>query len=152
MGYISTTIIGFIVLFEILVLCHGACSLSSHHDSIMADMLAGQWYCRLCGLPPIATAAQAFSCYRTIYKYLLVIYYLDIYVQYYIEIFRFNVEKFGNGKMIGAVNGMRPTGDVDDCCLQSREVFSIICLIFYVNCMFIGLDWSNLRFGCSYVA
>lgn len=79
-------------------------SLSSHHDSIMADMLAGQWYCRLCGLPPIATAAQAFSCYRTIYK--------------------FNVETFGNGEMVGAVNGMRPTGHVDDSCLQSREVWT----------------------------
>lgn len=29
------------------------CSNSSHHDSIMSDMLAGQWYCRSCDLPPV---------------------------------------------------------------------------------------------------
>lgn len=28
-------------------------STSVHHDSIMADMLAGQWYASVCGLPRI---------------------------------------------------------------------------------------------------
>ena len=32
---------------------HYNSSQSKHHDSIMADMLAGQWYCKACGLPDI---------------------------------------------------------------------------------------------------
>lgn len=81
-------------------------SKSGHHDSIMADMLAGQWYCRVCSLPPIASVAQALSCFRIIY--------------------RMNVlEKSHQGEMLfGAVNGMRPTGAVDKSCLQSREVWT----------------------------
>lgn len=78
-------------------------SKSAHHDSIMADMLAGQWYCRVCSLPPIASVAQAVSCYRTI--------------------FNLNVLRGGDG-FIGAINGMRPNGAVDKCCLQSREVWT----------------------------
>jgi non-lysosomal glucosylceramidase len=77
-------------------------SSSSHHDSIMADMMAGHWYSALCDLPPIIPAAMALSCYRKIYSY--------------------NVETFGKGHMMGAVNGMRPDGTIDSCCLQSREV------------------------------
>jgi hypothetical protein len=80
-------------------------SKSGHHDSVMADMLAGQWYCRVCELPPIASVAQALSCFRTIYK--------------------LNVIKFGQGeRLMGAVNGMRPDGSIDRCCLQSREVWT----------------------------
>ena len=29
------------------------CSNNSHHDSIMADMLAGQWYASVCKLPRV---------------------------------------------------------------------------------------------------
>lgn len=77
---------------------------SGHHDSIMADMLAGQWYCRVCSLPPIASVAQAVSCFRTIYKY--------------------NVLGNRDDGLIGAINGMRPNGSIDTSCLQSREVWT----------------------------
>ncbi len=101
---------------------------SSHHDSIMADMLAGQWYARACDLPPPITSGRAFSCLTTIYRY--------------------NVIEFGKGHFHGAVNGMRPdqtiagashsmsissgnaAGDtekdceIDQCCIQSREVWT----------------------------
>jgi non-lysosomal glucosylceramidase len=77
-------------------------STSGHHDSIMADMMAGHWYSILCGLPPIIPADKALSCYRKIYSH--------------------NVEMFGKGHMMGAVNGMRPDGTIDSSCLQSREV------------------------------
>jgi non-lysosomal glucosylceramidase len=77
-------------------------STSGHHDSIMADMMAGHWYSILCDLPPIIPADKALSCYK--------------------KIFAYNVEKFGKGAMMGAVNGMRPNGTIDSSCLQSREV------------------------------
>jgi non-lysosomal glucosylceramidase len=53
-------------------------STSSHQNSIMADMLAGQWYARACGLPAVLSGDKALSCYRTI--------------------FEFNVKLFGNGR------------------------------------------------------
>ncbi len=79
-------------------------SQSDHHDSIMADMLAGHWYGRLCNLPSTLTPDQVLSCLRIIYEY--------------------NVVKFGANRFIGAVNGMRPNGTVDKCCMQSREVWT----------------------------
>lgn len=36
--------------------------------------------------------------------------------------YRYNVLRFGNGELLGAVNGMRPNGTIDCSCLQSREV------------------------------
>ncbi|GJP67013.1 hypothetical protein CLOP_g23882 [Closterium sp. NIES-67] len=36
---------------------------------------------------------------------------------------RYNVMRLEGGRM-GAVNGMRPNGQVDDTCLQSREVWT----------------------------
>jgi non-lysosomal glucosylceramidase len=63
-------------------------SKSAHHDSIMADMLAGQWYARACGLPAVLPPRQAYSCFRTIFQH--------------------NVLEFGDGRLLGAVNGMRP--------------------------------------------
>jgi len=64
---------------------HYDSSTSAHHNSIMADMMAGQWYCHICQLPPILTPKMAMSCFEVIYKY--------------------NVCEFGDGKFIGAVNG-----------------------------------------------
>jgi non-lysosomal glucosylceramidase len=64
---------------------HYDSSTSAHHNSIMADMMAGQWYCHICQLPPILTPKMAMSCFEVIYKY--------------------NVCEFGEGKFIGAVNG-----------------------------------------------
>jgi hypothetical protein len=81
-------------------------SCSANSDSIMADMLAGHWYARLCSLPGVVPANMALSCYETI--------------------FNFNVVKFGEGYggLIGAVNGMKPDGKVDNSCMQSREVWT----------------------------
>jgi hypothetical protein len=67
-------------------------STSDHHDSIMADMLAGQWYAHACGLSSLVVSSDmAFSCLETIYEN--------------------NVIKFGQGKLLGAVNGMRPASN-----------------------------------------
>lgn len=79
-------------------------SSSGHHNSIMADMLAGHWFSRACNLTPVLTQEQVLSCMRIIYEY--------------------NVVKFGGRKLLGAVNGMRPNGTVDSCCMQSREVWT----------------------------
>jgi len=68
-------------------------STSYHHDSIMADMLAGQWYTHACALPPVLPPQIALSCFSTIYQH--------------------NVVDFGQGKLIGAVNGMRPPAEYD---------------------------------------
>ncbi|HEY43459.1 MAG TPA: hypothetical protein G4O11_05690 [Anaerolineae bacterium] len=76
---------------------------SGYHDSIMADQLAGQWYARACALPPIVEPDRASSSLETI--------------------FNFNVKQFRGGKM-GAVNGMRPNGQVDRTSIQSREVWT----------------------------
>jgi non-lysosomal glucosylceramidase len=79
---------------------------SEHHDSIMADMLAGQWYAISCGLPEVISHDKAISCLNIIYEN--------------------NVIKFGDGKLIGAVNGMKPPemNQIDTSCLQSREVWT----------------------------
>jgi non-lysosomal glucosylceramidase len=78
-------------------------SRSRHHDSIMADQLAGQWYARACGLPSIVRPLYARSALTTIYDW--------------------NVQRFQGGSM-GAVNGMRPDGTVDRASLQSQEVWT----------------------------
>jgi non-lysosomal glucosylceramidase len=74
-----------------------------HRDSIMADQLVGQWYSGALGLPDVAPKAHILSALRTVYAN--------------------NVQKFAGGTM-GAVNGMRPDGSVDDSNMQSREVWT----------------------------
>jgi non-lysosomal glucosylceramidase len=69
----------------------------------MADQLAGQWYARACGLPPIVDPLFARSALCTVYDW--------------------NVQRYHGGRM-GAVNGMRPSGQVDRTSLQSQEVWS----------------------------
>jgi non-lysosomal glucosylceramidase len=76
---------------------------SKVHDSIMADQLAGYWYARSCGLAGLLDTAKARSALETIFEY--------------------NVQKFQHGQM-GAVNGMRPDGEVDRSTMQSQEVWS----------------------------
>ncbi|KMZ76241.1 hypothetical protein ZOSMA_105G00720 [Zostera marina] len=78
-------------------------SKSSTSSSIQADQLAGQWYARACGLPPIVDDKKAQSSLDKVYNY--------------------NVLKVKGGKA-GAVNGMRPNGTVDRSSLQSREIWS----------------------------
>lgn len=76
---------------------------SPQHNSIMADMLAGQWYAHACGLPPILDQKRIRSSLKAIYVH--------------------NVLAFQGGKM-GAVNGMRPNGKIDKTTLQSQEVWT----------------------------
>jgi non-lysosomal glucosylceramidase len=78
-------------------------SANPQHDSIMADQMCGQWYARSCGLPPIASPPSILSALRTIYES--------------------NVMGFRKG-VLGAVNGMRPNGNVDTDSLQSVEVWT----------------------------
>ena len=94
-------------------------SSSYHSDSIMADSMCGHAYSRLCGLPSVMPAEAAVSCYQTIF---------DFNVLKFSEI----AHKKGRGRtaghqgapLIGAVNGMRPNGTVDQTCMQSREVWT----------------------------
>lgn len=91
-------------------------SQSTHCDSIMSDMLAGQWYARACDLPNLAPKEHLLGALRTI--------------------FNWNVKAFAGpeGQWRGAVNGTRPVRDplskhivsmeIDNTCLQSREVWT----------------------------
>eukprot|EP00899_Mesostigma_viride_P022981 jgi/Mesvir1/3868/Mv19827-RA.2 len=76
---------------------------AGNSNSIQADQLAGQWFTWACGLAPIVDHAKAQSALRTVFEY--------------------NVMKVKNGS-IGAVNGMRPNGKIDNTCMQSREVWT----------------------------
>jgi non-lysosomal glucosylceramidase len=78
-------------------------SRSRQHDSIMADQMAGQWYARACGLPPVVNPQRAKAALSTVFDW--------------------NVMRFNNGQM-GAVNGMRPDGTVDRTSMQSQEVWT----------------------------
>ena len=71
-------------------------------DSIMADQLAGQWYADATGLGDLLPADRVEAALRTIH--------------------RMNVCGFAGGRM-GAVNGMRPDGTVDESSEQSAEVW-----------------------------
>jgi non-lysosomal glucosylceramidase len=73
------------------------------HDSIMADQLAGYWYARSCELRGVLDPARVHSVLVTIFEN--------------------NIQRFQNGQM-GAVNGMRPDGQVDRSTMQSQEVWS----------------------------
>lgn len=72
-------------------------------SSIQADQLAGQWYARASGLAPIADEHKVRAALEKIYS--------------------FNVMKVKGG-LRGAVNGMRPSGEVDVSALQSREIWA----------------------------
>jgi non-lysosomal glucosylceramidase len=72
-------------------------------DSIMADQLCGQWYADACGLPAYVSPERVATALSTIY--------------------RANVLGFADGAM-GAVNGVRRDGRVDDSAEQSSEVWS----------------------------
>jgi len=78
-------------------------SKSTHHDSIQADMMAGNWYSVSCGIGGIVPHAHAESSLRKVATH--------------------NVAGFVNGTR-GAVNGMRPDGSVDESCMQSKEVWT----------------------------
>jgi non-lysosomal glucosylceramidase len=71
-------------------------------DSIMADQLAGQWYADATGLGDVVDPGRVRAALRTVYAS--------------------NVAGFGGGEM-GAVNGVRPDGSVDESSEQSAEVW-----------------------------
>jgi non-lysosomal glucosylceramidase len=68
--------------------------------SIMADQLAGQWYADATGLGDLASPERILTALRTVYES--------------------NVLGFGGGEM-GAVNGIRPDGSIDESTEQSAE-------------------------------
>jgi non-lysosomal glucosylceramidase len=81
----------------------------------MADMMAGQWWTRVCSLPSVMPPQAAFSCYRKIF---------DNNVVKFADICNKEHGSIGEKCLRGAVNGMRPDGIIDDTCLQSREVWT----------------------------
>ncbi|CAN6854808.1 unnamed protein product [Brassica oleracea] len=76
---------------------------SDSSSSILADLLAGQWYARACGLKPITKEEWIKKALETIHE--------------------FNVMKVRGGTR-GAVNGMSPDGQVDTNSLVSKEVWA----------------------------
>jgi non-lysosomal glucosylceramidase len=69
-------------------------------DSVMADQLAGQWYADATDLGDLVSSDRTLIALRTIYAS--------------------NVLGFGGGEM-GAVNGIRPDGSIDEASEQSAE-------------------------------
>lgn len=80
-------------------------SSSVHHNSIMADQLAGQWFLKASGIPDNSVFPK------------------DHVIQALHTIFRYNVLPFAGGTM-GAVNGMRPDGKNDFTSPQSDEFWT----------------------------
>ena len=79
------------------------CSKSEYSNSIMSDMCCGHWFLRSSGFKYEGfEAGKVKSCLDTIFEY--------------------NVMKYGDGKR-GAVNGMRPNGQVDTTSVQSEEMW-----------------------------
>jgi non-lysosomal glucosylceramidase len=78
-------------------------STSKHHDSIMADQLAGHWYSQACGLGGVVPKEHAQLALTSI--------------------FDLNVIGFKDGRL-GAMNGMRPGGELDKTCMQSMEIWT----------------------------
>ncbi len=78
-------------------------STHKHHNSIMADQLAGHWYSLACGLGGIVPEDHALTALK--------------------QIFKFNVMGFKKGRS-GAMNGMRPDGSLDKTGMQSMEIWT----------------------------
>ena len=76
---------------------------SGHHDSIMSDQMAGEWFSRACGFNGIVKSIRSKKALETVFER--------------------NVMGFNNGTM-GAMNGMRPNGTVDKSSMQSQEVWT----------------------------
>ncbi|KAL8121127.1 uncharacterized protein LOC141725055 [Apium graveolens] len=116
---------------------------SSNSKSIQADQLAGQWYTASSALPNLFDDLKIQSSLQKIYE--------------------FNVMKVRGGKM-GAVNGMHPNGKVDDCCMQSREVWTGVTYAAAATMIYAGMEeqafttaegifyagWSEDGFGYAF--
>nr|KAG5708585.1 hypothetical protein BaRGS_033006 [Batillaria attramentaria] len=95
-------------------------STSNHHDSIMADQLAGHWFLKASELeddtvfPPDLVQAAL----KTIYEN--------------------NVLKYGNGNM-GAINGTKPNGSKDLSSPQSEEFWTGVTYALAANMIQMGM-------------
>lgn len=76
---------------------------SKHQDSIMSDQLAGHWFSLACGLGGILPEDHARMALKKVFEY--------------------NVMGFEEGRL-GAVNGMRPNGNLDRTGMQSMEIWT----------------------------
>ena len=76
---------------------------SKHQDSIMADQLAGHWCSLACGLGGVVPEEHARLALQKVFDY--------------------NVMGFEDGRL-GAVNGMRPNGKLDQTGMQSMEIWT----------------------------
>ncbi|XP_006661858.2 non-lysosomal glucosylceramidase-like isoform X1 [Oryza brachyantha] len=92
---------------------------SSNSRSIQADQLAGQWYAASSGLPPLFDEQKIRSALQ--------------------KIFEFNVMKVKGGRL-GAVNGMTPSGKVDETCMQSREIWTGVTYGVAANMLLHGME------------
>ncbi|XP_041000038.1 non-lysosomal glucosylceramidase-like isoform X2 [Juglans microcarpa x Juglans regia] len=92
---------------------------SSNSKSIQADQLAGQWYTASSGLPSLFDGFKIRNALQKIYD--------------------FNVMKVKGGRM-GAVNGMHPSGKVDESCMQSREIWSGITYAVAATMILTGME------------
>ncbi|MGB4678382.1 MAG: non-lysosomal glucosylceramidase [Aggregatilineales bacterium] len=97
---------------------------SAHHDSVMADQLAGDWYARACGLPGIVPERYARSALR--------------------KVFDLNVMGFLDGEA-GAVNGMRPDGKPDVSSMQAQEVWPGVTYGLAAAMLHLGMDAEAWR-------
>jgi non-lysosomal glucosylceramidase len=93
-------------------------------ESIMAGQLAGQWYADATGLGDLVRPERILATLRTI--------------------FAANVIGFEDGQM-GAVNGIRKDGSVDDSALQSAEVWVGVTYALAASMLGRGLDAEAWR-------
>jgi len=95
---------------------------SRHHDSIMADQLAGFWYLRLCGheydVKFIFRKKNNFTVFFFVKDFEK-----DRVDSVLNMIFHMNVIRFGEGKF-GAVNGMTSSGELEIVSMQSEEIWT----------------------------
>ena len=97
---------------------------SAHHDSIMADQLAGHQFSLACGFNGIVSSTHARQALKTV--------------------FQRNVLGFRNGTM-GAMNGMRPNGEVDKSSMQSQEVWTGTTYFLAAAMIHVGLKEEGMQ-------
>ncbi|KAL5997036.1 hypothetical protein ACLOJK_007962 [Asimina triloba] len=97
---------------------------SGNSKSIQADQLAGQWYTASSGLPPLFSEQKIRNSLQ--------------------KIFEFNVMKVSGGRM-GAVNGMLPSGKIDESCMQSREIWTGVTYSVAATMLLAGMEHQAFR-------
>jgi non-lysosomal glucosylceramidase len=100
-------------------------------DSIMADQLAGQWYADATGLGDLVPPEHVRTALLTVYES--------------------NVLGFGGGEM-GAVNGIRPDGSIDESTEQSAECWigtTYALAAFMIGRGLVEEGWRTARGACA---